>query len=41
MILLRKAASEARDLYPELLAVDAPWPGKPPTPQRGVCLVGY
>jgi GNAT superfamily N-acetyltransferase len=41
MALLREAALEARALYPELFATDAPWPGNPPTPARGVYLVAY
>lgn len=41
LALLREAAIEARSLYPELFAADAPWPGNPPTPERGVYLVAY
>lgn len=41
MRLLREAAREARKLYPELFAADAPWPTNPPTPERGVYLVAY
>jgi GNAT superfamily N-acetyltransferase len=41
MGLLREAAIEARQLYPELFAPDAPWPDNPPTPGRGVYLVAY
>lgn len=39
--LLREAAIEARTLYPELFPPGAPWPDNPPTPERGVYLVGY
>ena len=39
--LLREAALEARALYPELHAADAPWPTNPPTPERGVYLVAF
>ena len=41
LALLREAAGEARKLYPEHFAVDAPWPVNPPTPERGVYLLGY
>lgn len=41
MGLLREAAIEARQLYPELFAPGAPWPVNPPTPHRGVYLVAY
>lgn len=41
MKLLREAAVEARALYPELFAADAPWPDNPPTAGRGVYLVAY
>ena len=41
LTLLREAASEARKLYPEDFTVDAPWPVNPPTPKRGVYLIGY
>lgn len=41
MALLREAAVEARALYPELFAPDAPWPTNAPTPPRGVYLVAY
>lgn len=41
LALLREAAIEARELYPELFAADAPWPGNPPTPDRGVYLLAY
>jgi len=39
--LLREAASEARKLYPDHFAVDAPWPVNPPNPERGVYLLCY
>jgi putative acetyltransferase len=41
LALLREAAIEARALYPELFARDAPWPDNPPTAGRGVYLVTY
>ncbi len=41
LTLLREAALEARTLYPELFSPDAPWPDNPPTPGRGIYLVGY
>ncbi len=41
LALLREAANEARKLYPEHFAVNAPWPVNPPTPERGVYLLGY
>lgn len=39
--LLRLAAMEARALYPELHAPDAPWPGNEPTPPRGIYLLAW
>ncbi|WP_397535952.1 GNAT family N-acetyltransferase [Roseateles sp.] len=39
--LLRLAAVEARALYPELHAADAPWPGNEPTPPRGIYLLAW
>lgn len=39
--LLGEAASEARKLYPENFAADAPWPANPPSPERGVYLLCY
>ena len=39
MALLREAAIEARQLYPELFAADDPWPENEPTAERGVYLV--
>lgn len=39
--LLRLAAVEARALYPELHAADAPWPGNEPTPARGIYLLAW
>jgi GNAT superfamily N-acetyltransferase len=41
LALLREAAIEARALYPELFAPDAPWPTNPATPPGGVYLVAY
>jgi putative acetyltransferase len=39
--LLRAAAEEARALYPELHAPEAPWPTNSPTPARGIYLIAY
>ena len=39
--LLREAASEARELYPELHQSNSAWPINAPTPDRGVYLVGF
>lgn len=39
--LLREAAIEARELYPELHEAAAPWPTNPPTPPGGAYLLGY
>jgi len=41
MKLLHEAAIEARQLYPEEFAPDVPWPGNPPSPDRGVYLLAY
>lgn len=41
LALLREAAIEARELYPELFTVDMPWPENQPTPKHGVYLVAY
>lgn len=41
LLLLRQAAIEARELYPELFDADAPWPSNPPTPEGGTYLVVY
>ena len=41
MDLLHEAAREARGLYPELFAADAPWPVNQPTAERGVYLLAY
>jgi len=41
LTLLRQAAIEARELYPELDSPDGAWPANPPTPDRGVYLVGF
>ena len=39
--LLREAAVEARELYPELHPPGSAWPTNSPTPDRGVYLVGF
>lgn len=39
--LLREAAIEARELYPEIHQRNGGWPTNPPTPDRGVYLVGF
>ena len=39
--LLREAAIEARELYPELHQPNREWPTNAPTPDRGVYLVGF
>jgi putative acetyltransferase len=41
LVLLREAAIEARALYPDLHAPDAPFPDNPPTPPRGIYLLAY
>jgi len=41
MALLREAALEARELYPELFPPGVSWPDNPPTPERGIYLVAY
>jgi len=41
MTLLREAAIEARELYPELHSLTDPWPTNAPTPPRGACMVAY
>ena len=41
LVLLREAAEEARDLYPDLHDPGAPWPTNPPNPPLGVYLVSY
>lgn len=41
LALLHEAALEARALYPELHASDAPLPTNPPTPPRGIYLLAY
>ena len=41
LMLLRQAAIEARALYPESGAPNAPWPVNMPTPPRGIYLVGF
>lgn len=39
--LLREAAKEARELYPEYFAADVKWPVNESTPDRGVYLLAY
>ena len=39
--LLREAAIEARDLYPELHSEGAPWPSNSPTPAGGTYVIAY
>ena len=39
--LLREAAIEARELYPELHQPDAPWPTNPPLPERGAYVIAW
>lgn len=39
LALLRDAAIEARELYPEQFAPDAPWPTNPPLEERGAFVV--
>jgi putative acetyltransferase len=41
LALMREAAIEARALYPDLHAPDAPFPDNPPTPPRGIYLLAY
>ena len=41
MALLREAALDARALYPDLIAADAPFPTNSPLPERGAYVVGY
>jgi GNAT superfamily N-acetyltransferase len=41
LALLREAAIEARELYPELHDPEAPWPTNQPTPPRGAYFVAY
>ena len=41
LALLREAAIEARELYPDSFQPGTPWPVNSPTPQRGIYLVGY
>ena len=41
LALLRQAAIEARQLYPELFNPDSPWPTNAPVAARGVFLVAY
>ena len=37
----REAALDARALYPDLIAADAPFPTNSPLPERGAYVVGY
>jgi putative acetyltransferase len=41
LALLREAAVEARQMYPELFAADAPWPTNPPVGERGAFVLAY
>ena len=41
LTLLREAAIEARELYPELHSPTNPWPTNTPTPPRGVYVIAY
>jgi GNAT superfamily N-acetyltransferase len=41
LALLREAAIEARELYPEFHQPGDPWPTNPATPARGIYLVAY
>jgi len=41
LALLHEAAVEARATYPDLFNPESPWPTNPPTPARGIYLVGY
>lgn len=41
LVLLRAAAVEARELYPEFQTPDTPWPTNLPTPPRGIYLVAF
>lgn len=41
LALLREAAVEARQLYPELFTADAPWPTNPPVGERGAFVLAY
>jgi putative acetyltransferase len=41
LLLLREAAIEARDLYPEHFTAESPWPDNPVTPPGGVYLLAY
>ena len=41
LALLREAAIEARELYPELHDPVAPWPTNPPAPPRGTYLIAW
>jgi len=41
LTLLREAAIEARELYPELHTSTNPWPTNTPTPPHGVYIIAY
>ena len=41
LALLRAAALEARQLYPELFEPGMPWPTNDPTPSRGLYVLAY
>jgi len=41
MALLREAALDARELYPELFSADTPFPTNTPLPERGSYVVAY
>jgi putative acetyltransferase len=41
LALLREAAIEAREVYPEFHSPGDPWPTNPPTPVRGTYLIAY
>lgn len=41
LALLRDAAMEARELYPEIYRSGAPWPTNSATPARGTYLIAY
>ena len=41
LVLLREAAGEARQLYPELFSPDSPWPTNPPIGNRGAFVLAY
>jgi len=41
MVLLKEAALEMRVLYADLFTPELPMPTNPPTPDRGIYLIGY